>query len=225
MPDPVPAVVTTVPTQQQPSPVGSAPPSSAPDTKANDGYDPQWLAKLDDRRRTDLRKFFEADPIHTEHKTLKDEISRRQAWGNLSKDQIASMTDATHAFDEYKSLVLDLGIATKDDIELAQTPRELRLLLRGRTAQKPQGQQANTATEGDPFTARLNQWAKDNGLRLVPDPKAAPAQTEPIATGGTPAFRQITKDNIDQMFNEGKVTREEYRLFRNGGSYDGPLPA
>ena len=204
--------------EQKPATEGSATPSAPSDAGAgNDGYDPQWVGKLTPRHKQDMEELFKTLPVHKELEAAKGEISRRQKWGNLTREQVESLADPVSSLENYKALLVRTGIATQEEVEIAQTPRELWILTQGRTAKPAQASQAGSKDgEQNPFFSQLDAWAKSRGI-TPSDGAKKPAGTEALALGGSVAAEPVNADNIDALYLAGKVTKEKYSAFLRTG--------
>ena len=169
----------------------SAPPSSQSDAPADDGYDPKWMGSLDSRRKADIEEFFKQHPVYQERDALKSTVARREKWGNLTREQVEGLSDPIGTLERYKAILVAKGVATQEDIEDAQTPRELELVLRGVKAPAAPAPASKTGSkDGDenPFFSQLDAWAKSRGVTLPPasgtKPRDPPSANEVLGNRG-----------------------------------------
>ena len=195
-----------------------APAAPSPESGAkpeDDGYDPLWMTKFTPRHKADLEAFSLTLPVYKERDELKNDIQRRQKWGNFTRDEVESLMSNERALEEYKAIATDLGVATKEDLELAQTPRELRLLLLGRKAITNAAQKGSKDNEENPFFSQLDAWAKVRGLvPSAPAPKnPADARLPSTTPGGTRVAGQKTHAELaDGVWDPKAVEAELKRL-------------
>lgn len=176
-------------TRQQATSTAPAPsPSQSEATSQDDGYDPQWMTKLTPRHKSDLEEFSRTLPAHKELESAKASIARREKWGNASRDEIERILDNESELGEAKQLLIDLGIATKDDLEDLRTHRELRIKLSGRKASAPAAAKAGSQDgEENPFFSQLDAWAKARGIAPKPARSEADGEWKVPGGGGGPA--------------------------------------
>ena len=166
------------------------------------------MTKLTPRHKADIEEFSKTLPVYKERESLQNEMNRRTKWGNLSKDQIESFTNSAQSFDEYKSLVVELGVATEEELEDAQTPRELRLLLKGRAvklAPKPQTEAGSKDGDKNPFFSQFDAWAKARGIAVPANgvkPDDGPIQ---LPGSGRAAQRQTYKELISSKASPAEI--------------------
>ena len=199
--------------QQQATSAGSAAPSSPSGAQAqDDGYDPSWMTKLTPRHKADFEEFTKTLPVYKEREALQNEVSRRQKWGNLTREQVESLNDPMQSLESYKALMVDHGIATAEDMEPAQTPRELWLSLRGRKATAaPTPVAGSKDGEENPFFSQLDAWAQSRGI--VPNrgtgPKNPANAPGPSAAGGATVTANDDQSLVNRLARGDALSGDE----------------
>lgn len=115
-----------------PSPADATPPAPQAGQEAA-GYDPQWLRRLDDKRRADVEKFAEAyagsvvKPLTVEIHSLKSQVGRAES--AASPDVMARLDDEAAYMDIHRRTLTRLYGLSEEDAQRVKTPGELDVLL------------------------------------------------------------------------------------------------
>ena len=158
---------------------------------------------------TMLKTEFEAypkaqrDPLEKRYSDAEAELGRLRRLSKLPQEAL----DAEKNFKSMKRIVTALGVP-EDEIEDAETVRDLELLLRGyhRNAASP----ASKSVQEDSQYAAFLEWQKVQA-------KPQGATKEVVLRGGPGGSVALNKDNIDALYLEGKVSGEKYTAFLRTG--------
>ena len=185
-------------------------------------------SKTDDKVSMSKAEFeafikLQTKPWEEKFSNAEADLGRLKRHTSYDKETVERLTNAEKNFELVKSLIVGLGIP-QDDIKDAESVRDLAMLLRGR---KPVASPANGGgqAKGEPSSDLFTQFQEFLASRQNGNGAPANKGSDTFVKGGAAGSVTVTADNIDKLYNEGKVSQAAYNKFRNGGSYDGPLPS
>lgn len=189
---------------------------------------PEWLQPVlaDEAKRKDLegfsRSLYQKD--FEEHKTAsqrrenewKGHATSSDYWKKLDEQGRAHVSDGANNLQDAIDVAVERGVP-KELLDDKTTAAAVRSFRDKYLKANPQGKKETPAGNGngDDFAARIDAYLKSLGIQA---PGAAGAErTDGVAAGSGARGVAINKDNIDDLYLQGKVADNVYRAFRQTG--------